>query len=73
MLAQRLHRKIAKPCPLLGIMTQPPSTMQRNVRFSLDPVGEGETLLTQTLDFQMKFGPVGALMDTLGFRPQFRK
>jgi uncharacterized protein YndB with AHSA1/START domain len=42
-------------------------------RFSLDPVGEGETLLTQTLDFQMKFGPIGALMDTLVFRPQFRK
>jgi parvulin-like peptidyl-prolyl isomerase len=25
------------------------------------------------LDFQMKLGPVGALMDTLVFRPQFRK
>ena len=42
-------------------------------RFSLNPVGEGETVLTQTLDFQMKLGPVGALMDTLVFRPQFRK
>jgi uncharacterized protein YndB with AHSA1/START domain len=42
-------------------------------RFSLDPVGEGETVLTQTLDFQMKLGPAGALMDTLVFRPQFRK
>jgi uncharacterized membrane protein len=41
--------------------------------FSLNPVGEGETVLTQTLDFQMKLGPVGALMDTLVFRPQFRK
>ena len=42
-------------------------------RFSLNPVGEGETVLTQTLDFQMKLGPVGALMGTLVFRPQFRK
>jgi uncharacterized membrane protein len=44
-------------------------------RFALTPVGEGgeETLLTQTLDFQMKLGPIGALMDTLVFRPQFRK
>jgi uncharacterized protein YndB with AHSA1/START domain len=42
-------------------------------RFSLDPVGEGETVLTQTLGFQMKLGPVGALMDTLVFSPQFRK
>lgn len=44
-------------------------------RFSLASVGEAgeETVLTQTLDFQMKFGPVGALMDTLVFRPQFRK
>jgi uncharacterized protein YndB with AHSA1/START domain len=42
-------------------------------RFSLNPVGEGETVLTQTLDFQMKLGPVGTLMDTLVFRPQFRK
>jgi ribosome-associated toxin RatA of RatAB toxin-antitoxin module len=42
-------------------------------RFSLTPVGEGEAVLTQTLDFQMKLGPVGALMDTLVFRPQFRK
>jgi hypothetical protein len=42
-------------------------------RFSLNRVGEGETVLTQTLDFQMKLGPVGALMDTLVFRPQFRK
>jgi uncharacterized protein YndB with AHSA1/START domain len=42
-------------------------------RFSLNPVGEGETVLTQTLDFQMKLGPVGALMDTLVFHPQFRK
>jgi SRSO17 transposase len=44
-------------------------------RFSLTPLGEvgEETLLTQTLDFQMKFGPAGALMDTLVFRPQFRK
>ena len=42
-------------------------------RFSLNPVGEGETVLTQTLDFQMKHGPVGALMDTLVFRPQFCK
>jgi uncharacterized membrane protein len=42
-------------------------------RFSLNPVGDGETVLTQTLDFQMKLGPVGALMDTLVFRPQFRK
>jgi uncharacterized membrane protein len=44
-------------------------------RFALTPVGEvgEETLLTQTLDFQMKFGPAGALMDTLVFRPQFRK
>jgi uncharacterized protein YndB with AHSA1/START domain len=41
--------------------------------FSLNPVGEGETVLTQTLDFQMKHGPVAALMDTLVFRPQFRK
>src|ERR671914_1288827 len=44
-------------------------------RFALTPAGEvgEETLLTQTLDFRMKFGPVGALMDTLVFRPQFRK
>ena len=42
-------------------------------RFSLNPVGEAETALTQTLDFQMKLGPAGALMDTLVFRPQFRK
>jgi uncharacterized protein YndB with AHSA1/START domain len=42
-------------------------------RFSLTPVGEGEAVLTQTLDFQMKLGPLGALMDTLVFRPQFRK
>jgi hypothetical protein len=44
-------------------------------RFALTPVGEvgEETLLTQTLDFQMKFGPAGVLMDTLVFRPQFRK
>jgi uncharacterized membrane protein len=44
-------------------------------RFALTPVGEvgEETLLTQTLDFQMKLGPVGTLMDTLVFRPQFRK
>jgi uncharacterized membrane protein len=44
-------------------------------RFSLTPVGEAgeETVLAQTLDFQMKFGPIGALMDTLVFRPQFRK
>jgi uncharacterized membrane protein len=42
-------------------------------RFSLNPVGQGETVLTQTLDFRMKLGPVGALMDTLVFRPQFRK
>jgi hypothetical protein len=42
-------------------------------RFSLNPVGEGETVLTQTLEFQMKLGPVGALMDTLVFRSQFRK
>jgi uncharacterized protein YndB with AHSA1/START domain len=42
-------------------------------RFSLNQVGEEETVLTQTLDFQMKLGPVGALMDTLVFRPQFRK
>jgi hypothetical protein len=44
-------------------------------RFALTPVGEvgEETLLTQTLDFRMKFGPAGALMDTVVFRPQFRK
>jgi uncharacterized membrane protein len=44
-------------------------------RFSLAPTGEAgeETVLTQTLEFQMKFGPIGALMDTLVFRPQFRK
>ncbi len=42
-------------------------------RFSLNPVGEGEAVLIQTMDFQMKLGPVGALMDTLVFRPQFRK
>jgi hypothetical protein len=42
-------------------------------RFSLNPVGEGETVLTQTLDFQMKLGSVGALMDTVVFRPRFRK
>jgi uncharacterized membrane protein len=44
-------------------------------RFALTPVDEAgeETLLTQTLGFQMKFGPAGALMDTLVFRPQFRK
>jgi uncharacterized membrane protein len=44
-------------------------------RFALTPVGDvgEETVLTQTLDFQMKFGPAGALLDTLVFRPQFRK
>jgi uncharacterized membrane protein len=44
-------------------------------RFTLTPIGEvgEETVLTQTLDFQMKLGPVGALMDALVFRPQFRK
>jgi hypothetical protein len=44
-------------------------------RFSLTPIGEAgeETMLTQTLDFQMKLGPIRAVMDTLTFRPQFRK
>jgi ribosome-associated toxin RatA of RatAB toxin-antitoxin module len=28
-------------------------------RFSLNPVGEGETVLTQTLDFQMKLDQLG--------------
>jgi uncharacterized membrane protein len=42
-------------------------------RFSLHRVGEGETVLTQTLDFQMKLGLVGALLAALVFRPQFRK
>jgi parvulin-like peptidyl-prolyl isomerase len=30
-------------------------------------------VLTQTLDFQMKLGLVGALLAALVFRPQFRK
>lgn len=44
-------------------------------RFSLTPIGEAgeETMLAQTLDFQMKLGPLGVLMDSLIFRPQFRK
>ena len=40
--------------------------------FSLSPCEEG-TLLTQSVDFQMKYGVVGAMMDRLVFRPQFRK
>ena len=38
-------------------------------RFSLNPVGEGETVLTQTLDFQMKLGPSRSFDGHSGFPP----
>ena len=41
-------------------------------RFSVSPAGNG-TVVTAFIDFQMKFGPVGALMDKLVLRRQFRK
>jgi hypothetical protein len=31
------------------------------------------TLLTQTVNFQMKYGPVGAALDRLIFRPEFQR
>jgi hypothetical protein len=34
---------------------------------------EGGTLLTQTINFQMKYGPLGNIMDNWIFRPQFNK
>ncbi len=40
--------------------------------FSVSPAGDG-TVATAWIDFQMKFGPVGALLDKLVLRRQFRK
>jgi carbon monoxide dehydrogenase subunit G len=40
--------------------------------FQLSPSPAG-TLLTQAVNVQMKFGPLGAALDSLVFRPQFRK
>ena len=40
--------------------------------FSLSPTGNG-TAVTGWLDFQMKFAPVGALLDKLVLRREFRK
>ena len=40
--------------------------------FSVSPPGDG-TVVTAFIDFQMKFGPVGALLDKLVLRRQFRK
>jgi uncharacterized protein YndB with AHSA1/START domain len=40
--------------------------------FQLTPSPEGTTL-TQTVSVQMKFGPLGSVLDGLVFQPQFRK
>lgn len=40
--------------------------------FQLTPLPDG-TRLTQTVSVEMKFGPLGAALDGLMFRPQFRK
>ena len=42
------------------------------VSFYATRVADG-TLLTQTVNFQMKYGPVGAALDSLIFRPEFRR
>jgi hypothetical protein len=34
---------------------------------------EAGTVLSHTVDFQMKYGPVGAMAGNVVFRPQFRK
>ena len=34
---------------------------------------EAGTVLSHTVDFRMKYGPVGAMAGSLVFRPQFRK
>ena len=41
-------------------------------RFSVSPAGDG-TVVTGLLDFQMKFATVGALLDKLVLRREFRK
>ena len=43
-----------------------------NSSFSLNDSG-GATVLSHTVEFQMKYGPVGVIADSLVFRPQFRK
>ena len=40
--------------------------------FSVSPAGDG-TVVTANLDFRMKFGLVGALIDRFALRRQFRK
>lgn len=42
------------------------------VSFYASPEADG-TLLTQTVNFQMKYGPVGAALDRLIFRPEFQR
>lgn len=42
------------------------------VSFYATPTAGG-TLLTQTVNFQMKYGPLGAALDSMVFRPQFRR
>jgi hypothetical protein len=42
------------------------------VSFNATPDADG-TLLTQAVNFQMKYGPVGAALDSLIFRPEFRR
>lgn len=42
------------------------------VSFYATRVADG-TLLTQTVNFQMKYGPMGAALDRLIFRPEFQR
>ena len=47
--------------------------IERNVvQFTVSPEGDG-TLVSVTVDYRLKYGPVGALLDTLIVRRQYRK
>jgi ribosome-associated toxin RatA of RatAB toxin-antitoxin module len=41
--------------------------------FRVAGIGEGRTQVTIDMDYQPKYGPVGALMNAAMIRPQFRK
>lgn len=50
-----------------------PSAIKRAVAtFTVDPAGRG-SLVTATLDFKLKFGPLGAVMSALVARRQFAR
>lgn len=56
-----------------GKGTPPLDFQATRARFTVRPAGDAAVVVTMTMHYRLRYGPLGALMDRVMVRPQFQK